>query len=386
MNLKAVEQTFFNSFAGKTSFRAVVLPEDLGSNSSNRSSAKILRVRPLDVHDFIIPEPCQFKSDPLKVKKVISLHPVAYPDDSYKFLGGDSEDADTIGFGHIIECFFKDGPQSGGRLRRLTYRPGIVAINRGSVDLTCISGGNVDTGSDPFEGGGYEPNPPPRTPTTPVTLADHPEKTDLAKTNYDNAAIPNKNQHKPFLELAHKDFATYVKLIIAEAWTTKQIEVTLASGFRTVYKQTQMRKKWDEWHKGLPADKKNKIKSKKDWITQGKPKSNGKEGYGPGSIVYRPATGGNSNHNFGCAIDFSIKYNSKTYSVNNEKKEWEATGFPNIIRKNGLRWGGDFGDKIHMDFGSVLTAEMKTEIKELTAEIKNEKKAIEKINTITIVK
>ena len=96
MNLKAVEQTFFNSFAGKTSFRAVVLPEDLGSNSSNRSSAKILRVRPLDVHDFIIPEPCQFKSDPLKVKKVISLHPVAYPDDSYKLLGGDSEDADGL--------------------------------------------------------------------------------------------------------------------------------------------------------------------------------------------------------------------------------------------------------------------------------------------------
>ena len=32
MNLKAVEQVFFNSLAGTTVFDAVVLPEDLGSS------------------------------------------------------------------------------------------------------------------------------------------------------------------------------------------------------------------------------------------------------------------------------------------------------------------------------------------------------------------
>lgn len=77
MNLKAVEQVFFNSLSGKTSFMAVVLTNtgDIGTKSDGFKS---IRVRPLNIHDFIIPEPCAF-SAPEARKRVIALHPVAYP-------------------------------------------------------------------------------------------------------------------------------------------------------------------------------------------------------------------------------------------------------------------------------------------------------------------
>lgn len=148
MNSKAVEQTFFNSFAGKSSFRAVVLPENL-SSASNRPPSKIIRVRPLDIHDFILPEPCMFTGDGKKILKVLSMHPVAYPDSSYPFLGGNLEEVDPVGYGHIVECYFKDGPQVGGRTRGLTYRPATIGLMK-SFNLACL-GVEIETG--PAAGG-----------------------------------------------------------------------------------------------------------------------------------------------------------------------------------------------------------------------------------------
>jgi hypothetical protein len=159
MKSKAVEQAMFNKLSGKKSFRCVVLPEDMGSTSATTENAKILRVRPLDLHDFMIPEPCKFKGDTAKIKRCISMHPVAYPDSSYSVLGGNTESVQAIGFGHIVECSFKEGPQSGGRMRGLTYEPKIVGTNTTDLDLTCISGENVDsTATGAFNNGGQSPN------------------------------------------------------------------------------------------------------------------------------------------------------------------------------------------------------------------------------------
>ena len=69
MNLKAVEQVFFNSLAGKLSFEALVLPEDINS-SKVFDGKRAVRIRPLGIHDFIIPEPCSF-TDPNTIKTVI---------------------------------------------------------------------------------------------------------------------------------------------------------------------------------------------------------------------------------------------------------------------------------------------------------------------------
>ena len=159
MKSKAVEQAMFNKLSGKKSFLGVVLPEDMGSTSATTENAKILRVRPIDLHDFMIPEPCKFKGDTAKIKRCISMHPVAYPDSSYSVLGGNAESPQAIGFGHIVECFFKDGPQAGGRMRGLTYKPKIVGTNPTGLDLTCISGENVDsTAGGAFNNGGQVPH------------------------------------------------------------------------------------------------------------------------------------------------------------------------------------------------------------------------------------
>ncbi len=149
LDSKAMEQIFFNTLSGKTSFRAVVLPEN-STNSSNRPESKAIRVRPLDIHDFILPEPCSFQ-DHSKIKRVLAMHPVAYPDSSYPFLGGDLEGVDPVGYGHIVECFFKDGPQSNGNLRGLTYRPTTIGLAR-DFNIECL-GVEIETGGASV--GGY---------------------------------------------------------------------------------------------------------------------------------------------------------------------------------------------------------------------------------------
>ena len=149
LDSKAIEQTLFNKFAGKTSFRAVVMPEN-PSSTSNVPDSKIIRVRPLDIHDFILPEPCAF-SDARKIKRVLSMHPVAYPDSSYSVLGGNAEDTDAVGYGHIVECFFKDGPQSDGNLRGLTYRPSTIGL-ASDFNMECL-GVEIDTSGGGGGGG-----------------------------------------------------------------------------------------------------------------------------------------------------------------------------------------------------------------------------------------
>lgn len=157
MNFKSVENTILNRFAGKSSFLAVVLPEDL-NNTSNIpfNTEKSLRVRPLDIHDFIIPEPCSGCNQE-EIKKIIAMHPVAYPDNTVP-QGGSEEKADSGLFaGQVVECFFAQaGPDDAGSLRGLRYRlKAQTTIAR--VNLSCIGGQNSKP-SDNFKGGGAQPN------------------------------------------------------------------------------------------------------------------------------------------------------------------------------------------------------------------------------------
>ena len=139
MNSKAVEQLFFNSLAGKTVFDAVILPEDIGSTAVF-DGQRAVRVRPLGIHDFIIPEPCTF-DDEAAIKTIISLHPVAYPDATVPHAGGSQQTPDPLPFdGRVVECFFKIGPQTGGQLRGLTYRPKITTSTASRIDFSCLPG------------------------------------------------------------------------------------------------------------------------------------------------------------------------------------------------------------------------------------------------------
>ena len=159
MNLKAVAETFFNTLAGKTTFDAVVLPENIGDKIVF-DGQRAIRVRPLGIYDFIIPEPCDF-DDPSTRKRILSLHPIAYPD---SIEGGTVNGADPQVFetARVVECFFKDGPQSSGRLRGLTYRP---KANKGfsgpNPNYSCLFGDTMPEGaSGAFAGGGYRQNVP----------------------------------------------------------------------------------------------------------------------------------------------------------------------------------------------------------------------------------
>lgn len=157
MNFKSVENTMFNRFAGKGSFLAVVLPEDIERTSDIPfNSEKSLRVRPLDIHDFIIPEPCS-SNDPEQVKKIIAMHPVAYPDNTVP-KGSDQEKADSgLAVGQIVECYFVEaGPDDAGSLRGLRYR--LKKESTASlVNLACI-GGAAAGASTAFGSGKYSAN------------------------------------------------------------------------------------------------------------------------------------------------------------------------------------------------------------------------------------
>lgn len=154
MNLKAVAETFFNTLAGKTVFEAVALPEDIGE-AVIFDGRRAVRVRPLGIYDLIIPEPCEFKDLETR-KRILSLHPIAYPDsgEAATIIEADQNPFEGV---RIIECFFKDGPQSSGRLRGLTYRKKTIrGFSGASADYQCLFGENIRPGArSAFAGGGY---------------------------------------------------------------------------------------------------------------------------------------------------------------------------------------------------------------------------------------
>ena len=155
INAKAAEKIFFDSLAGKSTFQAVVLPEKLGS-TDQPVLGQAIRVRPIDLHDFMIPEPCQF-SDPKKIEEILSLHPIAYPSETIPYnsniKNGTATDVQKIAFGDTVECYFTDGPQTTGRLRGLRYRKG-TGNRTNAINLACLRVTSRDDLGSVFSRGG----------------------------------------------------------------------------------------------------------------------------------------------------------------------------------------------------------------------------------------
>jgi|13_taG_2_1085334.scaffolds.fasta_scaffold16227_3 N-acetyl-anhydromuramyl-L-alanine amidase AmpD len=167
MNMKAVAETYFNVLAGKTVFEAYILPESMENPQVKFDGKTIIRVRPLGIYDFIIPEPCTFK-DKETQQRILSLHPVAYPDyDS----GIAIPEARLISAPQVVECYFKDGPQSNGRLRGLTYRQKTKRKTPPpGVNYDCLFGASNSPTANAFDGGGYVPNLASQGQVTPGTV------------------------------------------------------------------------------------------------------------------------------------------------------------------------------------------------------------------------
>lgn len=149
MNSKAVEQVFFNYYNGITVFEAVVLPVNLGT--THEPSDKILRVRPLGIHDFIIPEPCVFEGELEKIQKILNLHPLAYPDVNSP-ENGNTETADAgFAVGETVFCRLVDG-----RSHALIYerdKKGIFGLTSGFNCLNNPAGTGTKSLKDVFNDG-----------------------------------------------------------------------------------------------------------------------------------------------------------------------------------------------------------------------------------------
>ena len=65
---------------------------------------------------------------------------------------------------------------------------------------------------------------------------------------------------------------------------------------------------------------------------------------------------GYSYHNYGLAIDLNLIRNGKRYGLRTPREDWIKTGVPEVAKRMGLRWGGDFKDNVHFDYPIYTTA------------------------------
>ena len=128
---RAFEQ-LYSKFNGQQFFEAVVLPKDLNSDVTDRNNGAI-RVRPLNLEGFIIPEPCQTNC-PAQAKMILALHPVAFPNPA-----SPATVFPTIDVGQTITCGFFTPPEAQGKMRGIVYYPGTLSQgNQSGYD--CLNG------------------------------------------------------------------------------------------------------------------------------------------------------------------------------------------------------------------------------------------------------
>jgi len=150
-------------------------------------------------------------------------------------------------------------------------------------------------------------------------------------SNYDdNNEIPNKGQHKYFIERAHEFLQPYIKVFIYECWVQLGASIKINASYRSIEKQQGL---YDAWVNGTPAYQQDNAK---------------------------PARPGKSYHNVGLAFDFNPTLSTGVTLLKsaNTLEEWEQSGVPDIGRQAGLRWGGTFTnnyDPIHFDLGNVVS-------------------------------
>jgi len=118
---KIVQKQYHNKFQQKQRFDAVVLKSELvnkpavtpsdssASGASFASSTSIYKayVRPLDIHDMLVPEPCKFK-DKASIEYCVSLHPIAMSENILE----DGVNNIVLNPGDIVSCYYLKGPDN----------------------------------------------------------------------------------------------------------------------------------------------------------------------------------------------------------------------------------------------------------------------------------
>jgi len=132
----------------------------------------------------------------------------------------------------------------------------------------------------------------------------------------------------------------------------ESIFIKLNSGYRDPAQQAGLRKKYLKYEKNLPvaaswSSNNQYIGVETGAISKDDLDSNGDAGRG----FWISGPSGGSWHNVGLAFDFNpyLPPDSAALSSVSAKSRWLASGLVEIGREIGLRWGGDFNDRIHFD-------------------------------------
>jgi len=119
-----------NKLRGRSTFPAICLTGGAEGQSPATPDARYwpIRVRPIDIHDSLLENPCaeKFKDSPEEIARLMSLHPLAFG--IKPMTGGDR----TPAFGERVNCeFLIAGPRNQGRLQgiRYTYPTGPTNYN-----------------------------------------------------------------------------------------------------------------------------------------------------------------------------------------------------------------------------------------------------------------
>ena len=156
MRTKLIEDRYFNVFKGKTSFPAIILHHNFynagGTYRSSGGKFIIAKVRPLDLHTFILPHPCRdcvggpiagngsISATKLKwMQSIIGMHPTAYSESKK----GATQNVPKIG--ETVECFFQEqGPEFEGRMRGIRFRNTVLSGKPGNYEYKCLEKINDD--------------------------------------------------------------------------------------------------------------------------------------------------------------------------------------------------------------------------------------------------
>ena len=150
LGMRLVEDEFFNSLEGKKVFNAFVLQVNQANptQTSDKTSGggyTILKVRPIDLHDSFIPEPCDFRTARFR-QELIDMHPTAYSEG----IGL----TNSFAVGDVVECYFDvQGPDFEGIMRGLRFRDNAQQRLPGHHKYSCLENYEAKRGGDAFAQG-----------------------------------------------------------------------------------------------------------------------------------------------------------------------------------------------------------------------------------------
>ena len=132
---------YFNRLEGKNNFEAVVISGGPSGDATQRVESAggdliAIKVRPLDIQDLALPDPCSEacqEAGESYLSYLFALHPTAYSTPNTD--GGVSV---APGFGSIVECYFEDRKN----FRQLRYRPQ-GPESEGNYKFACSEAGTI---------------------------------------------------------------------------------------------------------------------------------------------------------------------------------------------------------------------------------------------------